>query len=87
MRVRLHDFEKALDTINLIIMFDYHFGIIIFHFPLLTIKTFLASHNRYQVSRHVKFLEKKLVTTRAMTSFSEQGVRTARAKENGIWEY
>ena len=37
--------------------------------------------------RHVKFLEKKLVTTRAMTTFSEQGARTARAKENRIWEY
>ena len=37
--------------------------------------------------RRVKFLEKKLVTTRAMTTFSEQGARTARAKENRIWEY
>ena len=37
--------------------------------------------------RHVKFLEKKLVTTRAMTSFSEQGARTECAKENRIWEY
>ena len=29
-----------------------------------------------------KFLEKKLVTTHAMITFSEQG-----AKENRIWEY
>ena len=37
--------------------------------------------------RHVKFLEKKIVTMRAMTTFSEQGARTVRAKENRIWEY
>ena len=39
------------------------------------------------VTRHVKFLEKKTVTTRAMTTFSEQGACAARAKENRIWEY
>ena len=32
------------------------------------------------IQRHVKFLKKKKVTTRTMTTFSEQGTRTAHAR-------
>ena len=38
------------------------------------------SNSSELLCRPVKFLEKKIVTTRAMTTFSEQGARTARTR-------